>query len=252
MRAALDDLERSPPTLAGLVAAAKRGEARDLRRLRAVVALDESLEAAQCRLVIVGDGTARSRRERRMFRLRNSFGHARERRHQRALLDILDKVRVDRRDDPIQYRLGAHPSAADARPQPGNRVVGELGRRADSLDVVAVIPGIAERRHLRGAREDGVHATQRREHQRVGVGKLLRLDGELHLVQEQLVRNPVLAAQRLRVQRLQALQSAALARAHAFERGERQVRQKTVVAWNAANSRLDGIAPERRVEIFVE
>ncbi len=97
-----------------------------------------------------------------------------------------------------------------------------------------------------------MQAAQRREHQRVGIRKLLRLDGELHLVDEQLVRNPVLAVQRLGVQCLQARKRRALARSLAFERGERQVRQKMVVAWNAANGRLDGIAPERRVEVFVQ
>ena len=63
-----------------------------------------------------------------------------------------------------------------------------------------------------------MQATQRREHQRVGIRKLLRLDGELHLVEEQLVRNPVLAAQGPGVQCVQALQGEALARMLALER----------------------------------
>ena len=74
----------------------KRGESRDVRRLRAVVGQDESLEAAQRRLIVVGDRAARIGSERRALRVGNAFGHARERRHQRALLDMLDEVRVDR------------------------------------------------------------------------------------------------------------------------------------------------------------
>ncbi len=97
-----------------------------------------------------------------------------------------------------------------------------------------------------------MQAAQRRQHQRVGIGELLRLDGELHLVDEQRVRNPVLAMQGLGVQCPQPLQRVALTPALAFERGERQVRQKMVVARNAANGRLDGIAPQRRVQVFVE
>ena len=168
------------------------------------------------------------------------------------LLDILDQVRVDRRDDPVQHRLGAHPSAVHAQLQPGDRVVDELGRRADTLDVVAIVVGLAERRHLRSAGQDVVHATQRREHQRVGIRKLLRLDGELHLVQKQLVRHPVLAAQGLAVQRFQAFQRAALPRPLAFECRERHVLQKMVVTRNATDGRLDRVAPQCRVEVFVE
>ena len=121
-----------------------------------------------------------------------------------------------------------------------------------AFDVVAIVVGLAERRHLRGARQDVVKAAQRRQHQRVGIRELLRLDGELHLVEQQLVRNPVLTVQSLGVQRLQARKRRALARVLAFERGERQVRQQMVVARNPADGRLDRIAPERRVEVVVQ
>jgi hypothetical protein len=97
-----------------------------------------------------------------------------------------------------------------------------------------------------------VKATQRREHQRIGIRKLLRLDGERHPVEQQLVRNPVLPVQSLGVQRLQARKRCALARVLALERGEREVRQQIVVARNPSNGRLDRIAPERCVEVVVQ
>jgi hypothetical protein len=95
-------------------AASKRGKARDLRRFRAVVGEDESLEAAERWLVVLGDRAARIGSERGSLRFGNAFGHARERRHQRALVDILDQVRVDRPDDPVKHRPGAHPAAGHA------------------------------------------------------------------------------------------------------------------------------------------
>jgi hypothetical protein len=161
-------------------------------------------------------------------------------------------VRVDRPDDTVEHRLGAHPSAGHAQPQPGDRVGGELGCRANPFDVVAIIGGFAKRRHLRCPRQDVVQAPQRREYQRIGIPELLRFNGELHPVEQQLVRNPVLPAQSLGVQRVQARQCSTLARVLAFERGERQVRQKIVVTGDAADRGLDRIAPERRVEVFVQ
>ena len=250
-RAAANDA-RADQELVVACTARKRGESRNVRRLRAVVGQDESLEAAQSRLIVVGDRAARIGSERRALRFGNAFGHARERRHQRALFDMLDEVGVDRPDDPVQHRAGAHPSTDHADPQPGDRVVGEPGCRADPFDVVAIVLDLAERCHLRGARQDVVQATERRQHQRVGIRKLLRLDREFHFVEQELVRNPVLAVQRVGIQRLQPRERRALTRVLAFERGERQVRQKMVVAWDPANGRLDRIAAERRVEVVVQ
>src|SRR5689334_23462720 len=73
-----------------------------------------------------------------------------------------------------------------------------------------------------------------------------------HFVLKQLVRNTVLPAQSLGVQRVQARKRCSLTRVLAFERGERQVWQKVVVTGDSANRGLDRIAPERRVEVFVQ
>ncbi len=229
-----------------------RGQPRLVRCFRPIRFDDERLEASQRRLVIVGDRAASIRRERRALRIGEGRVAARKGREQRTRVDILDNVGVDGRGDAVEHRLRAHPAACQAGLQPLDRVVDEPGHCADALDVVAVIVGLPEWRHLRRAGHQGLQTAERAQNERFRRGELLRLDRELHLVENQLVRDPVLAVKRLCVDGPQPLERAALARVLALELRQRHVGQHVAVPGDPAHRRLDRVPPQRCLEVFVE